>query len=190
MTVLVGIFVGGRARRMGGIAKGLLVAPGGDEPIVSRLARLAREAYPSSRVVLVGDNAAYAGLGLQALADAPMGVGPLGGLCALLDAADRERAGAAVALACDLPFVSGALLARLSAERLDADALAPRPGGVWQPLFARYAPGPASIAGRAALEAGERSLYRVLERLGERTAELELSPEEEAALTDWDEPVG
>ena len=40
---LVGIFVGGKGRRMGGVAKGLLTAPGGAETLVARLARVVRE---------------------------------------------------------------------------------------------------------------------------------------------------
>ncbi len=40
---LVGIFVGGRGLRMGGVAKGLLPAPDGSGPLAKRLVRVTRE---------------------------------------------------------------------------------------------------------------------------------------------------
>ena len=51
---LVGIFVGGKGRRMGGVAKGLLTAPGGGETLVARLARIVRDAYDEVDLLLVG----------------------------------------------------------------------------------------------------------------------------------------
>jgi molybdenum cofactor guanylyltransferase len=183
--VLAGILVGGAGTRMGGQSKGLLSGPGG-EVIAARLARLARDA--GAEPLLVGDARAYAALGLEAIADEPSGIGPLGGLTALLTEAARLDARAAVALACDLPYLSARLLARLVAEAPDADALAPRQDGKWQPLFARYAPAPALAAARSALNDGERALFSVLRRLGPRAVELSLDSDEAAELRDWDAP--
>ncbi len=184
--MIVGVFVGGKSRRMGGAPKGLLPAPDGSAGVAQRLARVAREALPECRVVLVGDAAPYAALGLLSLPDAPSGIGPLGGLAALLTAADGERA---IALACDLPYVEPALIARLAAHAPDHAAVVPRVGGVWQPLCARYAAAQTLVAIAAALAANERSLQRVIARLGDRVAELPLAPGEDAQLRDWDSPA-
>jgi molybdenum cofactor guanylyltransferase len=185
---LVGVFVGGRARRMGGVAKGLLVAPGSEETLVARLVRVGQEALGDPDCVLVGSKTSYAGLGLGMIEDEPAGTGPLGGLCALLQAAVERGNGPVIALACDLPYVTATMIARLASHAPDADAVAPRPNDIWQPLVARYAPEPALAATRAALGSGERALYRVLERLGTRAVELPLMPSEIALLRDWDEP--
>ena len=91
---LVGIFVGGKGRRMGGVAKGLLTAPGGTATLVARLARVVREAFGEVDLVLVGSADAYAAQGLPSLADDPPGVGPIGGLSALL--AEGRRRGSPI----------------------------------------------------------------------------------------------
>ncbi|MET0413737.1 MAG: NTP transferase domain-containing protein, partial [Polyangiaceae bacterium] len=82
--VLFGILVGGQSRRMGGTPKGNLDA--GGQSIIARTIELCRALVPASaveRVLLVGDGSAY-DVAVPRLADAPAGVGPLGGLCALL----------------------------------------------------------------------------------------------------------
>ncbi len=187
MKLLVGVFVGGKSSRMGGRAKGLLPAPDGAPSLVERLASEVAAALPEARLVLVGRHAAYARLPLPELADRPGVEGPLGGLLALLDAALAEDAGA-LALACDLPYVTGALLRRLASEAPRAAALAPRPDGLWQPLAARYEPraclGPAEEVARS----GRRALQGLFDRLGSTAVELSLRPDEAALLRDWDEP--
>lgn len=182
----IGLFVGGLGTRMGGLAKGLLRAPSGAS-IAQHLLAECRAALPSATRVLVGDAAAYSALALPALADAPAGVGPLGGLRALLLDALHCDEQAVIALACDMPFVSARLLGRLASEKPDALALAPREGELWQPLCARYSLA-ALGAVDAALAAGERSLQRVFARLGERALSLELDALERSELRDWDEP--
>ena len=197
---------------MGGVAKGLLPAPDSGEPLVARLRHKAESL--GLRCVLVGAAPAYAGLGLEMIGDDPPGLGPLGGLRALL----RAAAGAPVlALACDLPFVSRALLARLASpgahetddpdrihpprlpdanaaeqsgrQRWPADApidvLAARRQERWEPLCARYHASVLPVLD-AALAEGERSFQGLLRRL--RVGELRLSPEQEHELTDWDAP--
>src|SRR5688572_8594805 len=99
---------------MGGAAKGLLTAPRSTETLVERLQRVSTEALGDHPIVLIGAAPAYAGLGIELLADSPPGVGPLGGLCALLDAG-AHRGSSVIALACDMPFVTAELIARLFA---------------------------------------------------------------------------
>jgi molybdopterin-guanine dinucleotide biosynthesis protein A len=183
---LVGIFVGGRGSRMGGVAKGLLQGEGG-EPLAARLCRVVRQALPEAEIVLVGRADAYASFGLRALADQPSGLGPIGGLCALLREAAERGAPFAIALACDMPRVSKSLISRLARE--PGGSLAPRQGNGWQPLCARYAPEPALRAAEAVLSEGRRSLQEVLARLGPELGELRLSPAEADELSDWDEPA-
>lgn len=171
---------------MGGSPKGLLRAPDTDETLVARLQRVIRDALPDADVVLVGDANAYAALGMTVVGDSPHGIGPIGGLAALLEHAAARGAGQAFAVACDLPFVGAGLLARLASEHPAAPAVACRESGIWQPLFARYEPGEALAATRTAIASGDRSLQSVLSRLA--VAELVVDGQELSELTDWDAP--
>jgi molybdopterin-guanine dinucleotide biosynthesis protein A len=128
--LVVGIFVGGASSRMGS-PKGLLEVDG--DPLAARLARLARALDPSE-VVLVGERDEYAHLGLPMLRDGgsrgPLtGAGPLGGLVSLLEHAGPRWA---LALSCDLPFVSVELL-RALAGAPDAAVVAPVRQGRLEP---------------------------------------------------------
>jgi molybdopterin-guanine dinucleotide biosynthesis protein A len=185
--LLVGVFVGGRAIRFGGLAKGLLRAPDTNEPLVSRLARISREAILDSDFVLVGDARDYSNLGYASIADDPKGVGPLGALIALL--AHAERVGRdAIVLAADMPFVSPELITRLAEHAPGSAAVAPRVDGIWHPLFARYDSERALVAARVTLAQGKRALHGVLSQLGASATELPLTADEAALLADWDTP--
>lgn len=179
--MLCGIFVGGRASRMHGRAKGLLRADTG-EPVVVRLVRVARAAGLEPVWVGLEQSAhadAYrAAAALPELADRPPGIGPLGGLAGLLEA------GSAIAVACDMPFVSSALLTRLRSERPGAAVLAPRSQGLWEPLCARYDAALVLPTLTRALDAGTRSFQQLLASL--EVTELTLATREE--LVDWDTP--
>jgi molybdopterin-guanine dinucleotide biosynthesis protein A len=187
-ALIVGIFVGGRGTRMGGIAKGLLKAPDSEATLVERLVEQSRQAVPAAELVLVGEADAYAALGLHMLGDNPPGVGPLGGLLALLEYASNLRAEFALALACDLPYLSSALLRRLAADAPHAVALVTKQAGVRNPLVARYGVAPALPAARRVLASGARSLQAVLDELGVGVSSLSLSSAEERSLSDWDTP--
>src|SRR5690348_13005990 len=108
MPDCAGIFVGGRGSRMGGLAKGMLTTESG-ETLVARWQRLF--AALGMNAVLVGRHDAYGAIGVTAIADDPPGIGPLGGLVALLKIAGK---GHAIAVACDMPFVSLELLQKLA----------------------------------------------------------------------------
>lgn len=177
---------------MGGAPKGLLPIDG--EPLVAKAIRVAREL--GHEVVLVGHAEPYAEVarGCEVLEDAPAGVGPLGGLGALLaravrgEAADGAGEARAIALACDLPY--------LRAEPLRALALSPSPAAVvaarraphapWEPLFARYHAARVRPVLAAALAAGDRSFQRLFARLA--VEELALDAEARDVLVDWDSP--
>ena len=181
-STLLGILVGGRGRRLGGVDKARLPAPDTGEPLYGRLLRLAREV--GAEPVLLGRTAGEVD-GVRRLADAPAGVGPLGGLGALV----HEAAGRPAALlACDLPYVERPLLRRLLREAPSAAVLAPRigPGGKWEVMFARYDSNALRGPLSAAVAAGEHSLQRLLRDVD--VCELELSTSERRQLRDWDTP--
>jgi molybdopterin-guanine dinucleotide biosynthesis protein A len=208
--MIAGIFVGGASTRMRGQPKGRLLARDTGEPLIVRSARLLRLARLTP--VLVGEARAYDDLlpDVPRIADAPQGVGPLGGLSGLfafaqgaespLPNALPEREGTALgaraagwdkdyvlALACDMPFVSLELIEKLAGAAGDEDVLAARgAGGFWEPLCARYSLAGCPPAVRAALAADERSLQALFCRL--RVAELALSESERVELCDWDAP--
>jgi molybdopterin-guanine dinucleotide biosynthesis protein A len=179
-TLVAGIFVGGASSRMGGRPKGLLATPSGPT-IVERLRALCESI--SLPAVLVGASEAYAHLGLPAVADAAPGAGPLAGLVGLLRTSDAD---AVVALACDLPYLTAALVERLARSPSTAAALAPLRDGRYEPLFARYDRARVLPLAEAQLATGDRSLQRLL-----RAAAAEPFPvadDEWSLLADWDEP--
>ena len=178
---VIGLFVGGRGSRMGGIAKGMLEAPDGSGTILDRLIAIARTLSPD--VVLVGRHAAYADRSLTTIEDVGADAGPLAGLVSLLEhARDRD----VIAMATDLPFVETALIARLIHEQPDAGILAPRRGAFWEPLLARYRSARVIDVARARLASRALSLQGLLE--ASSTTELVLDDDERAQLIDWDAP--
>lgn len=182
--LVMGICVGGRGRRMGGVQKALLIAPDTGETLIARLLRLGRDA--GHEVVLLGaaELGAHAA-GAPQLADRAEGIGPLAALQSLLAyAGERE----ALCLACDMPFVTAALLARLADGEANADVVAPRDGatGKWEPMFARYRSASVAPLLERALAQGERSFQGLFAHLSVR--ELVLGETERAQLRDWDTP--
>jgi molybdopterin-guanine dinucleotide biosynthesis protein A len=183
----IGIFVGGKGTRMGGVAKGLLCVPGSTETLIARLLRQCARAAPESAVFLVGQAAPYAALGLPQLADDPVDVGPLGGLRALLMRASADASALALALACDLPFLDEAVISSLLLPCSGA-ARVPFVEGRLQPLAAAYAPAATLNAVDRSLALGKHALMHVLDQLGSALERLEFADEHAQALRDWDTP--
>jgi molybdenum cofactor guanylyltransferase len=145
------ILAGGQARRMGGINKALLEVDG--RAIVDRQLEVLRRIFaPGSLAAVIaadaGDDAAapFVARGLEVLRDRESGQGPLAGLAAALAWAD----GASLfALACDMPYVSYAVVDAIVARaRAGADIVHPVAGGRPQPLLACYSPRCAPIVER------------------------------------------
>ncbi len=188
----IGIFVGGKGLRMGGVAKANLLHEG--RTILERTLDCCAVAWShlfgasaAPLIYLVGESSAYAASGVQRIADDPSGVGPMGGLRAFSRALPPRTSG--LVIAGDLPFLSAQLIARLASEAPSAEVLAPRElDGRWQPLFARYLPALVLPLIDAALASGETSLQRLFARLGSRAQTLELSTTERELLRDWDRP--
>jgi molybdopterin-guanine dinucleotide biosynthesis protein A len=180
--MIAGIFVGGKSSRMGGLAKGRLLARDTSEPLIVRTSRLLSALGVTP--MLIGAAEAYADLApeLARVADTPGGVGPLGGLHALLTAAQGEHV---VALACDMPFLSATLLEELIRAPAAEDVLAPKgTQGFWEPFCARYQVATVLPAVTAALAAQERSLRALFARVSVR--ELLLDDAARGELRDWD----
>jgi molybdopterin-guanine dinucleotide biosynthesis protein A len=187
-ALLVGVFVGGEGRRMGGVAKGLLPEPNGSRTLLARLLGELEGALPGVPVVLVGRSAAYASHHLPTVQDCPTDVGPIGGLGGLLQVASERGVEQALALACDLPRIHGDLLRRLATEAPGAAALVAHLEDVRNPLIARYHVPRALPVVREVIAAGKRSLQATLDALGTGVHRLPLTAAEAASLMDWDRP--
>jgi molybdopterin-guanine dinucleotide biosynthesis protein A len=177
---VAGIFVGGAGARMGGRAKGLLRTR--DGPTIVDRWRALLGSCGVRDVVLVGVQGAYAGIPVEAIDDEPRGIGPLGGLIALLG---RAGDSCALAVACDMPFVSESLVRRLIGAS-DAPVVAPRCGSLWEPLFARYDPPSVLPVARRLASEQAHSLQRLLDEA--RAVDLPMHPDEMNQLRDWDAP--
>lgn len=182
---ILGIFVGGRSRRMGGQPKGRLPSPSTGEPLVVALATAGRAAGLTP--VLVGDASAYVDLlvDVPRVPDDPSGVGPLGGLAALLD---HVGEGYAVAVACDMPRVTAHVLQRVLLHPASAPVVAPRraPDAPLEPLLARYDAAAVAPVLAHALAEGVRSFQALFARL--HVAVLPTDDALAEALVDWDHP--
>lgn len=143
------ILVGGASSRMGR-DKARLTLQGRSfvELIGEALGQVA------GRVNLVGAKNVDASLKIESVRDVYEGWGALGGLHGALAACRAEWA---AVTACDLPFVTGELFARLAALKGETDAVVPRqPDGRLQPLCALYRAERCREAARLLIERGER----------------------------------
>lgn len=181
----LGIFVGGKSSRMGGRPKGLLSHPRNPSmTLVEHWVKLASDV--NIECTLVGQVDAYGGLGLPTLADSPAEVGPMGGLCAFLEYCSAQDT-LAVAVACDMPFVSRELLQRLCSAQSEGSIIAPRQPDTqrWEPLFARYVPTRVIPLVRDRLARRELSLQALIDAADGET--LPVTSQEWPMLRDWDE---
>jgi molybdopterin-guanine dinucleotide biosynthesis protein A len=114
-------------------------------------------------VVIANEAGIFDGLEMEQRADAVAGVGPLGGIVTALRWAMERGHGGALCVACDMPFVSAALLRRI-AERAGDGIVVPESGGRRgvEPLCAWY---PASClpAAQRMIAEGSRALHELLD---------------------------
>jgi len=184
LSTLGVVFCGGQSRRMGRDKGGIELE---GESLVARAA--ARLAACSGEVVLAsGARARHVELGRTCVLDAEAGLGPLGGLAAALEHAERHLKERLLVLACDMPDVPPTLLARLleRARRTDADVCLPSGPAGDEPLCAvvhvRVRP-----AVRAALARGARRMDAF--HAGLRVERLELAPAELDGLANLNTPA-
>jgi molybdopterin-guanine dinucleotide biosynthesis protein A len=154
------VLAGGGSTRMGTSKAALEI---GGEPLLRRVIGRLRLAFADLLVVGPAELGALAP-GVRVIPDLRPGAGPLGGLEAALDTVATPRA---FVVACDMPFVAPALarhMAELAASDASVDAVVLHTGRGREPLHAVYAVS-ALAAVREHLDAGHRSLLRLLDRL-------------------------
>jgi molybdopterin-guanine dinucleotide biosynthesis protein A len=127
------ILAGGRASRFDGRDKSALLV-GGRSILDRQLTELA-PVCDDVMLVIGGRVPAEPPPGLRLVRDRVPECGPLGGLDAALAAARHD---ALIIVACDMPFVTGRLLAYLLALTSEADAIVPRTERGYHPLCAAY----------------------------------------------------
>jgi molybdopterin-guanine dinucleotide biosynthesis protein A len=115
------ILAGGQSRRMGRPKALLRLTP--DGPTFIELARDALATVCAEVIVVINAPVTYAFLGCRMTADQFPGLGGLAGIQAGLVASAHEHN---LIVACDMPFLSPALLAAMAAEPRDYDVLIPR----------------------------------------------------------------
>ncbi|MEO8070474.1 MAG: molybdenum cofactor guanylyltransferase [Acidobacteriota bacterium] len=147
-TTAAAILAGGRARRFGGRDKARIVIEG--RSIIVRQVEILQQ-VASEIFVVAPDPALFADLGLAVYPDCFPGAGAVGGIYTALERATRDGV---LVVACDLPFLSAPLLARL-AELAGHDV-----DGAWistaagpEPLLACYQRRARHVV-RAAIENG------------------------------------
>ena len=175
----IGIFVGGASSRMGS-PKGRLVYEGA--PLLERMVA----SCGGLPCRLIGDATPYADLvpAVPRLADTVVGVGPIGGLDALLAEATTAYA---VSVGCDMPFVTAETLAALVHDPRDCPVLSARADddSPFEPMLTRWSVSVMRDAVRAAITRGEYGLQKLI-----RAHDAErFVPEDARAILDWDTPA-
>ncbi|MBI5918433.1 MAG: molybdenum cofactor guanylyltransferase [Nitrosomonadales bacterium] len=149
------ILAGGDSRRMGQ-DKATLVLDG--KSLLARVTGTMQAIFPR---LIVSVRQPRVGLELPQVCDEVAASGPLAGLVAGLAQADTPWV---FAVACDMPFVSPALVVKLADFRAGHQAVVPLVGGHPQPLAAFYGVG-ALATMRNSLASGDLSLRGMLQKL-------------------------
>jgi molybdopterin-guanine dinucleotide biosynthesis protein A len=145
------ILAGGKATRLGGIAKHALVVDG--RTIFER-----QTAVLAPRVAEIIVSAPEPIAGYRTVADAVSGAGPLAGIAAGLAAA---RTPWALIVAGDMPYLTGAVV-ELVLARIGDDGVAIEIGGLPQPLFCALRVVAARPVVEQLLASGQRKASRLL----------------------------
>jgi molybdenum cofactor guanylyltransferase len=161
--VLGAALAGGASARFGS-PKALAMV--GGRTVAARVLEALQEV--TAEVVLIANEPVVAAAWPECLADDAPGHGPLGGILTALRRASEMDLDGVLCVACDMPFVSPALLRAILEEAAahPASAVVPESNGrrSFEPLCAYYPIGALS-PGREALVDGERAPHRLLERL-------------------------
>ncbi len=165
------ILMGGESSRMDGVEKASLKV--GPRTIIERQLEVLRPRF--GEIIMVGKgSAAYRRLGLSVVQDLMSERAALVGIHAGLLAISGERA---LVLACDMPFVNGAVIDLMLSVAVDFDVVVPRHSKGLEPLHAIYS--------RSCLPHIEEQLSRGemrIARFYDRVRVRELSPEEWRAV--------
>jgi molybdopterin-guanine dinucleotide biosynthesis protein A len=111
MRIAAAIIAGGKATRLGGVAKGMLRDTHG-LTIIQRLLEQIAAAGISEVVISANDRRPYAELKLPIIADRHLDIGPLGGIEAVLSCL-APQCDCVLLLPCDLPNIAAEDILRL-----------------------------------------------------------------------------
>lgn len=150
------ILAGGDSRRMGQ-DKATLALNG--KPLMQHVTDAVVQVFPH---VMISVRQPREGVDFAQICDAPHEVGPLAGLAAALASIETPWL---CAVACDMPFVSPALLVFLAQQRAGHQAVVPVVQGHPQPLAAFYARSCLGVIREVLASDGKHSLRALLERL-------------------------
>lgn len=167
------VLAGGQGRRIG--VKKHLLEIGGLSLLEIVVARVSVVSDDVIVVASPADSASTQINGAQVVSDVVPGRGPLSGLHAGLRVARFDRA---LLVACDMPFLSAALLHHLVETATDADAVVPQIAGDLEPLLAVYS--------QACLPTIEKLLHRESASMRDlfEDVRVHLVPEEEVRQFD------
>ncbi|MFW5771886.1 MAG: molybdenum cofactor guanylyltransferase [Phototrophicaceae bacterium] len=130
----IAILAGGQSRRMG-TDKALLPVKG--QPLIERVAARC-QTLDLPLIVIANQVERFAGLGLPVYPDVIPGKGSMGGIYTALVHSETPHT---LCVACDMPFVSPALMARLIELAPGYDVVIPEIDGRMQALHAVYGQG-------------------------------------------------
>ncbi len=137
-TLAAAVLTGGKSSRMGTDKAFLPLPVCPDETFLSHTLRLV-EHFSSVMLSVAVEDDKYLPFGIRQIADRWPEIGPMGGIASCLSATDADGL---LVLACDTPFLSEQLIARLEATwaaHPEAECIYPTdPEGRLQPLCAIY----------------------------------------------------
>lgn len=176
------ILAGGESRRMGQDKANLLL---GERTLLQSVVATLQPLFTE---VIVNVRQLRHEIDLPQVCDDPSHIGPLAGLVAGLE---RINTPWLFALACDMPFITPAVIEYLALKRADCQAVVPMVSGYPQPLAAFYAASCLPVARDCFNGSGKHSLRELLERLQVRyvdEAELLNADPELLSFFDLDTP--
>lgn len=171
MSEVLGVVLAGGENRRYGSHKALEIL--GDKRIIDRVVDAVSAAVDEVALV-ANDSRLYETIGLEVRPDLIRGLGALGGIFTAVSWAAEKSCGAALVVACDMPFLSSSLLLEL-ATRAEPDAVtlpASRGPRGFEPLCAAYGVGCRKEL-ELALDRGDRAVISALANIETRIMPLE-----------------
>jgi len=153
------ILAGGESKRMGLDKASLKLASD------TLLNRSIRNMQPYFEHMIISVREPKENLLFPQLCDKGLGHGPIVGLATSLECISTSWA---FVIACDMPFVSSALITAMAEKRQHQHAVVPTINGMVQPLFAFYAKGCLPIL-QSHIEHGQHSLKKAIADLNVTT---------------------
>jgi molybdopterin-guanine dinucleotide biosynthesis protein A len=150
------IMAGGDSRRMGQDKANLLL---GERTLLQSVIATLQPLFPE---VIISVRQPRPEINLPQVCDDPAHCGPLAGLATALERASTPWI---FAVACDMPFITPALIEYLALQRADHQAVVPMVGGYPQPLAAFYATSCLKVVQDILNGNGKHSMLAPLERL-------------------------